>query len=159
MMSISNLNQVHLTAQQMEQVQAALSQLENALKSLVANLTAEQRSELGRINEQNKLFVNKINDFATSQPQLRSPDVDWEEFAKDFATRSLCETLIQRLETLTIGLKNRKTLGDYDNYQDALNDYAYTNYKVGSKSADYENKQRECKQFFARTKKNLASEN
>lgn len=150
---ITNLNRVHLTPEQITEVNEALASLEKVLKPLVADLSAEERTQLGRINEQNKLFVNKINDFAVSEPELRSPDVDWDEFSKDFATRNLCESLINRLEKLNLGLKNRKTLGDYDNYQDALSDYAYTNYKAGSKFSAYENKQRECKQFFARSKK------
>lgn len=154
-MSIKNVNATHLATEQVSQVNEALAQLEKVISPLLANLTAEQRSELGRINEQNKLFVNKINDFALSQPQLKTPDVNWEEFSKDFATRNLCENLINRLESLVLGLKSRKTLADYDNYQDALNDYAYTNYKVGSKASEYETKQRECKQFFARSKKNI----
>lgn len=105
------------------------------------------------MNEQNKLFINKVNDMAITQPNLRSIDVDWEEFAKDYKSRVLYENTIIRLQSLLDRLKNAKTLHDYDNYQDALNDYAYTSYKAGSKIVGYENKLKELKQFFAKNRK------
>lgn len=155
-MSINNLNQQHLTQEQVKAISDALTQLETALQPLQINLTAEDRSRYGRVNEQNKLFINKIYDFAQEEPQLRSPDVDWEEFAKDYQTRTLCEKVLNRLEKLSIEVKNRKILGDFDNHQDALTDYAYTSYKASTKASGYENKHRECKQFFNRTKKNTS---
>lgn len=155
-MSLNNLNNVHLTEQQITAINQALTALENALRPLKVNLTPEDRTKYGRVNEQNKLFINKIHDFATSQPELRSPDVDWAEFEKDYKTRGVCEKVISKLEKLTTDVKNRKILGDFDNHQDALTDYAYTSYKAGTKDTGYEDKQRECKQFFARTKKNTS---
>lgn len=152
-MSLKNLNSIHLTEEQTNAVNEALTSLENALKPLRVNLTTEDRNQYGRVNEQNKLFINKIYDFATHQPELRSPDVDWKEFTKDYKTRGICERVISKLEKLMTDVKNRKTLGDFDNYQDALTDYAYTNYKAGTKDTGYEDKHRECKQFFNRTKK------
>lgn len=157
-MNLNNLNSVHLSEEQITALNQALTQLENAVKPLIVNLTPEQRNKFGRVNEQNKLLINKIYDFAKNQPELRSPDVDWDEFTKDFNTRSLCESILNRLETMTIGVRNRKILDDHDNHQDALNDYAYTNYKAGTKQPNFENKQREYKQFFARTKKTPPSE-
>lgn len=152
-MSINNLNNVHLTDQQVAAVNKSLNDLENAIKVLYVNLTAEDRVKYGSVNEQNKLFINKVNDFATAQPDLRSPDVDWAEFGKDFKTRALCETILNRLDNMMIGIINRKILGDYDNFQDALTDYSFTNYKAGTKAINYEDKQRELKQFFAKTRR------
>lgn len=92
-------------------------------------------------------------DFAQAQPNLRVPDVDWEEFFRDMKTRSFLETLYNRLTALQQKVQNTKILHDYDNYQDALADYAYTNYKAGSKSVGYETKQKELKQFFSRSRR------
>lgn len=97
-------------------------------------------------------------DFAQHQSALRSPDVDWAEFFKDYKSRGLYENWINRLDNLQIKMKNAKILHDYDNHQDALADYAYTSYKAGMRSADFEDKHKECKQFFARSKKAKPSE-
>lgn len=153
-MSLNNFNTTHLTKEQENAINEALTNLENVLKNVIASLTPEDRNRLGRVNEQNKLLINKIYDYALSQPELRSPDVDWEEFFKDYAMRVFCERILNRLENLSTGVRNRKILGDYDNHQDSLTDYAYTGYKAGTNAPGYEEKHRECKQFFARTKKN-----
>ena len=150
-MAITNLNNTHLTAAQLTDAQDALTQLETALQVINVNLSAEDRQKYGSINEQNKLFVNKIYDFNESQPTLSSPDVDWEEFNRDFTSRTNLEAIIARLDSLSTKLKNAKILHDYDNYQAALTDYAYTNYKAGTASPGFETKMNETKQFFGKT--------
>ena len=150
-MAITNLNNTHLTAAQLTDAQDALTQLETALQVINVNLSAEDRQKYGSINEQNKLFVNKVYDFNESQPTLSSPDVDWEEFNRDFTSRTNLEAIIARLDSLSTKLKNAKILHDYDNYQAALTDYAYTNYKAGTSSPGFETKMNETKQFFGKT--------
>ena len=56
-MSITNLNNTHLTAQQITDAQNALTDLETALQIINVNLNAEDRQKYGSINEQNKLFL------------------------------------------------------------------------------------------------------
>ncbi len=107
-MSITNLNNTHLTATQVTDAQNALTQLEAALQIINVNLSAEDRQKYGSINEQNKLFVNKIYDFYKSQPSLSSSDVDWEEFENDFNSRRNLEAFIARLDSLSAKLKNAK---------------------------------------------------
>ena len=150
-MAITNLNNTHLTAAQLTDAQDALTQLETALQVINVNLSAEDRQKYGSINEQNKLFVNKVYDFNESQPTLSSTDVDWEEFNRDFTSRTNLEAIIARLDSLSTKLKNAKILHDYDNYQAALTDYAYTNYKAGTASPGFETKMNETKQFFGKT--------
>ncbi|GIM58954.1 hypothetical protein [Capnocytophaga canimorsus] len=152
-MSINNLNNVHLTDEQITAVNEALTQLEQALQLINVNLTAEDRNRYGRVNEQNKLFINKVNDFAHSQPELRSPDVDWVEFVKDFKSRNFLENTFNRLQEMATRVNNAKILHDYDNYQDSLEDYAYTNFRAGSKKVGYEVKYKELKQFFTKSRK------
>ena len=77
-MSISNLNNVHLSDTQIQAIKQAVTELDNAMQLLQVNLTPEDRNRYGRVNEQNKLFINKVNDMAITQPNLRSIDVDWE---------------------------------------------------------------------------------
>lgn len=152
-MPLSNLNNVHLGTTETTEALDALTQLENALAGININLTSEDRQRYGSVNEQNKLFVNKIYDYHKNQPQLQNAQVDWTEFENDYNSRMLMENLTGRLENLLTRLKNAKTLYDYDNYQEALIDYAYTNYMAGTSTPGYETKQNDLKQFFSRTPK------
>lgn len=152
-MSIYNLNNQHLSDEQQRAINEALAQLEEALHPLQINLTAEDRNRYGRVNEQNKLFINKVNDFALSQPSLKSPDVDWDEFAKDFKSRNFLEKTLNRVQDMANRLSNAKILHDFDNYQDSLEDYAYTSFRAGSKKVGYEVKYKELKQFFTKSRK------
>ena len=154
-MPLTNLNSAHLTDAQVTAAQNALTELENALAIITVQLTPEDRQKYGSINEQNKLLVNKVKDFRQSNPNLSVSDVDWDEFDKDFASRNVFESLINRLNALLIKLQGAKILHDYDNYQAALDDYAYTTYRAATGADGYENKYNELKQFFGRTTKNF----
>jgi len=150
-MPITNLNNIHLTAAQATSATTALAALETALSVVNVNLSAEDRQRYGSINEQNKLLVNKTMDYHNNQPELQTPHVNWAEFADDYTSRNNMENMIARLESLTIRLKNAKILHDYDNYQAALADYAYTNFMAGTGTTGYETKMNELSQFFSRT--------
>ena len=142
-MPLTNLNSAHLTEAEVTAAQNALTELENALAIITVQLTPEDRQKYGSINEQNKLLVNKVKDFRQSNPNLSVSDVDWDEFDKDFASRNVFESLINRLNALAIKLQGAKILHDYDNYQEALIDYAYTNYMAGTSTPGYETKRPE----------------
>ncbi len=150
-MPITNLNNTHLRDSEVAEATTALTTSETALAVLNVNLTAEDRQRYGSINEQNKLFVNKVMDYHNRQPELETPHVDWVEFAKDYTSRGNLEGMISRLESLTTRLKNAKILHDYDNYQAALDDYSYTTFMAGTSTPGYETKMNEMKQFFGRT--------
>ena len=152
-MSISNLNNVHLNDTQIHAIKQAVVALDNAMQLLQVNLTPEDRNRYGRVNEQNKLFINKIYDYIMNNPDLCSRDVNWEEFKQDYKSRAFLEQLINDLESLITRAKNAKILHDFDNYQDALEDYAYTCFRARSKTVGYEDKHRELKQFFQKTRK------
>lgn len=90
-------------------------------------------------------------DFHKSQSALQTPHLDWSEFENDYNSRMNLETMIARLESLVTRLKNAKILHDYDNYQAALQDYAFTNYMAGTSTPGYETKLNELKQFFVKS--------
>ena len=96
-------------------------------------------------------------DYHNNQPGLQTPHVDWAEFTNDYNSRGTMEGMIARLESMTTRLKNAKILYDYDNYQAALADYAYTNFMAGTQTPGYETKMDEMKQFFI--KSSTASKN
>lgn len=150
-MALTNLNNNHLAAEDLTAALDSLVLLENALTSINTTLTADDRQKYGSINEQNKLFVNKVYDYNQNQPALSTAQIDWREFNSDYNSRLNMENFIVRLESLITKLKNAKILHDYDNFQAALVDYAYTNFMAGTGAPGYETKQNELKQFFTKT--------
>lgn len=152
-MSLHNLNNDHLNDDEKRAINEALATLEKAMERLNINLTPEDRNRYSRVNEQNKLFINKTWDFAQNQPSLRTPDVDWEEFKKDYESRKFLEQVISRLNNLSTRCNNSKIFHDFDNYQDCLSDYAFTQFRASSKMVGFEEKYNEQKQFFKRPRK------
>lgn len=148
MMGLTNLNSTHLSSAKITAAQDAIASLESALAEITVNLSAADRKKYGSINEQNKLFVNKVHDYHQSQPNLSSPEVDWAEFERDYTSRNHMEGMISRLESIITRLNNAKTLHDFDNYQSALVDYSFTTYRAGTSAPGCEDKYKDLKQFF-----------
>ena len=153
-MPINNLNNAHYSEAKKTAIKAALTVLENELSDLNSNLTPEERQLYGSVNEQHKLFINKDYDFHQDSPELSSSDVDWDEFALDKESRLFKEGVMTRLDALQLRVQNSKIMHDYDNYQAALDDYAYTSYKAGANLPGFETKYNELKQFFMPRNKN-----
>jgi hypothetical protein len=127
-MPLKDLMQNQLTAANLTAINAALAQLESALLGKTVNLTPDERQRYGSINEQNKLLVNKTNDYRLSSPQFNAPQVDWTEFLSDFTTRATLEGFLQRLASLMEQISDTKILHDNDNYQQSLSQYSYISY-------------------------------
>lgn len=71
-MGLTNLNSTHLSSAKITAAQDAIAALETALAEITVNLSPEDRRRYGSINEQNKLFVNKVYDYNQSQSNLSS---------------------------------------------------------------------------------------
>lgn len=147
-----NIIEDQLTKDEKEKAKMLVTQLEAIFMDKLSALTERERQDYKAINEKNKLFVNKVWDYRQHSSVLSSPDVDWEEFEKDYKARVFTESLLGRIESLAYRLESTKILHDYDNYQDALNDYSYSQYSKGAGKPGFTEKVAELKQFFARTK-------
>ena len=150
-MALHNLGKDHLDAATMQALIALVSDLEQTLDGKVTDLSPEDRQTYGSIGEQNKLLVNKVADYRHNQPQHSAPEVDWAEFEADYASRKFWENLILRLATIIRQAESTKILHDHDNYQDALTDYAYSQYRAERNIPGAADKVTELKQFFNRT--------
>lgn len=155
---MKNIIQTQLTAELQTQIDEKIAELEALLQDKLVALNADQRKLYGVINEQNKLFVNKVRDYRVNQPQLSADDVNWEEFENDYQARVFLETRKDKLASLVYQMESTKILHDYDNYNDALDDYAYSQYKKGREVIGFAEKVAELKQFFPRTPKSSSSE-
>lgn len=150
-MPFLNFDDRHFTPAEKTTILDALNTLETALTPKLANLTPQERQQFGSVNEQNKLIINKVKSYKENQPNLSSPDIDWAEFLSDYESRSFLQSHIERIAELMRGMENAKILHDWDNYQAALVDYNYTQYKNNSGATGYSTKETELKQFFNRT--------
>lgn len=148
-----NMNSDHFTDAEKTAILDNLKSLEITLTLKLINLSKVDRKKYGSIAEQNKLFVNKVQEYQNNQSQLRDPEVDWAEFSNDYITREFCEIVSNRLKAISTGLENKKILHDYDNYIDSLSDYDYTKYKSRNGNPGYDVKKEELAQFFKKTPK------
>lgn len=148
-----NMNSDHFSEPEKTEILENLVALETAVTSKLIYLSTADRKKYGSIDEQNKLFVNKVENYQTNQPMLSDPEVDWIEFKKDYVTREFCENIINRLKKIYTGLENKKILHDNDNYVDALDDYTYSKYKAGKETPGFDVKKQELGQFFKKIPK------
>lgn len=150
-MPLENLNGLHYTSAEKTSTNTLLTSLEAALSPKYKNLSPDERSRYGSVQETNKLIINKVKDYRNNQPALSSADVDWVEFLVDCDSRDFIQATIARLESVALSLKNNKILHDYDAYQSSLTDYEYSQYKNNTKAAGFEFKVNDLSQFFNRT--------
>ncbi len=148
-MPFNNLGAKHATQSQIDRFDDAV----NALATIIAELTGdglsqEERQQFGSINEKNKGFANSIQDFATTQPDLRSPQVDWAEFEADYNDRKFADTRESKVNRVLRLLTDFKIVHDYDNYRAGLVDYDYTKYRADAGDSAFLEKYEKLKQFF-----------
>lgn len=130
-----------------------LEQIETLIIDKLTAMTEAERVAYGSINEQNKLLVNKVWEMHENNPSMSSPDVDWVQFKEDYDARQFLDTRGDRFARIASLFKSTKIRHDYDNYQDALADYAYAQYRKGADEPGFAEKVAELKQFFNRTGK------
>ncbi|MGH2665500.1 hypothetical protein [Flavobacterium sp.] len=153
-MPLDNLGKIHFSETEIQNIHQHLDALLTALSTVSVNLSAEERRRYAKVGEQNKLLINKVRDYQEGQPRLQSPEVDWEEFKKDYNDRAQASSMILKIKSLENMLLNIKILRDFDNYSDALRDYQYAKYK--NRFADetgFSGKIEELKVFFPKTGK------
>jgi hypothetical protein len=148
-MANQNVIEEHFSPADQVAWDAAVLVLRNIVQSRLRELSEEENQRYGTIDEKNKLVVEKINDYRDTQPQLSSGDVDWVEFKADRFDRKFLETGAQTIMALANQMLETKRPHDYDNYQNALIDYRYSQYKATTEPGmGYGSKVQEISQFF-----------
>lgn len=147
-MAIDNLGKKHITPAQVTAFDAGLDAVYAVALAITQNLTNEDHVKYGSIDEKNKLLVNAVQDWSITQPTLRTNDVDWVEFAADNTDRKFADARLDRINTIMRMLEDFKIVHDYDNYQDSLTDYRFTQYKSSTNVPGFTEKADYLKQFF-----------
>jgi hypothetical protein len=150
---MKNIIESQLSEADRTAINALITNLETALAGKTGTLDESERTRYGSVNEQNKLVVNKAYEYRKNQPALSAPGVDWAEFENDYEARAFLENCINRLKAVVHSLESTKIMHDYDNFQDALKDYGYSQYQHGAGEEGYSAKVEEFKQFFTKSGK------
>ncbi|MEC4050746.1 hypothetical protein OX284_015005 [Flavobacterium sp. SUN046] len=151
-MNRNTLDAAHLSLEQKTTIDAGIDSIEEVVIAVTMAFSKDERRRYGSVNEQNKLFINKVNDYKENQPELKSPDVDWNKFEADYADRTFADTRMFRIENIMRMLSDFKIAHDYDNHKMSLKDYEYSQYKQGMEIPGFAEKVSELKQFFPHTK-------
>jgi hypothetical protein len=158
-MPIHNLGKKHFTEEQKTAINTALTHLFELTNELAINLTPKERSRYGKVGEKGKLLIDKIRSLKESQPELTSPEIDWDEFEKDYQDRQFSSSVLSKIESLQMRMLSIKILHDYDNNKDALLDYQHAKHKNRfSNQTGYANKIESLKNFFPKTGKTKKKE-
>lgn len=155
-MPLDNFNKNHFTEEQITSLHESMDALLAIISGITVNLTPAERSKYGKVGNRSILLIENVKDYHESQPNLKSPDVDWVEFEKDYKDRKQAAGMISKVKSIHEMLLNIKILGDYDNYNASLMDYKYAQYKTrfaDSTGVGYESKIDELKVFFPKTGK------
>lgn len=151
-MPLNDLMPSTFTDADIDDIKQLLTLLENKMVGKTVNLTPTERKKYGSINEQSKLFVDKVNDFSTSNPAFNSPHVNWPEYGADLKARKNLESIGNRMAGLQEQIDDTKLLHDKDNYQQSLTQYAYITYLSEQNVPGTTTVKEELSQFFKRSK-------
>ena len=158
-MPLKDLIQNKLTDADKARIDELLTELETLLAPKLVGLSPEDRQKYGSINEQNKLFVNKVYDFVQNQPTHNPNEVDWNEFNADYESRNYLETRAKRLTSMAYQMNSTKMLHDYDNFQDSRAYYSYIAYRAERNIPGAVEIYNEIKQFFQKNRNGSSSDN
>jgi hypothetical protein len=87
-MPVVNLSSVTFTEAEKTKMDAAIADQKSVLAGKSTNLTEKERQLYGSINEQNKLVVQKILQYSTSNPEIVPTHVDKPELNRDYGSRN-----------------------------------------------------------------------
>ena len=156
-MKNNDLIQVAYTPEELEACNTGMAAVANFAAKHVPNLSAEDRQNLGSINETNKLFVNKTKTLMEQNPSMVPVFIDQEEYKRDLVAREEIEKIILKLDTIKRNLTDTKILLDNDNYHDALAFYRSVRYLAKEHQIGAIPIYEDLKQYFPTKKKEKES--
>lgn len=147
-MPIVNLSSVTFTDAEKSKVSKALQDIKEVLVAKTTNLTDAERTLYGSVNEQNKLLLQKVNQYAVSNPEIVPKHIDKAELDRDYESRDLLEIWEDALKLQLSNVQNTKILLDFDVYQSVLSIYRNVKYLAGEDVPGMNAIYNDLKQFF-----------
>ncbi len=130
------LNSSLLSLADLQDAEQKLTDVETVLHGKVPELTAEQRRNLGSVDEQNKLLISKVISGLDSHPHIQPTGIDWVAFQQEALLREQLEVQISRTKSILYKLESAKILHDHSNMQDSLGYYRFLDYLNTTKQTD-----------------------
>lgn len=148
-MPITNLNSDHFTEEERNVIEKNWDSIMNIMRAKARNLSPDERSKYGSVNEENKLVVQKVLEYHRNQPHLDCPEVDYKELQDDWDDRMFLAGFVSRMLEATNIANNIRITHDYDAFQNARVDYNHAKYKMDTMpGAGFERKYRDLLYFF-----------
>jgi hypothetical protein len=119
-MALDNLISVVFTDEEIAQMDAALSEIENILKGKAVNLTPKQRQSYGRVAYEMEVWVDKTSDYMEQDPSLVPSYIDMAEHTKDLVAHRALNPRIARLTGILQSLEDTNRLLGSDLYNNSL---------------------------------------
>ena len=158
-MSLHNLIQNRLSPDDMNQIDQHIAAIEAIIKNKLVGLTPEDRQRYGAINEQNKLFVNKVYDQMKTNPQHLATEIDWAKYEEDYKARYFLETRGSRLASVVYQMESTKMLHDSDNLDAGLGQYSYLEFRKKRGIPGATELHAELQPFFAKAPRKIVDPN
>ncbi|MFA6150386.1 MAG: hypothetical protein WC716_03630 [Chitinophagaceae bacterium] len=129
-MPLTNLIHTQLSPEDLALALSKLHEVLDILKPSTMDITPAERKKYGRIREHKKLIVQKVLDYNKNQPDMSSPDIDWDKFHASWASRSGFATIESLCNILLEACSDPRILHDYYLYDTAMVEYNYTKYRA-----------------------------
>ncbi|MFY7652554.1 MAG: hypothetical protein ACOVQE_07605 [Chitinophagaceae bacterium] len=142
------MSSVTFTDAEKSKVSKALQDLKEVLVAKTTNLTDAERTLYGSVNEQNKLLLQKVNQYAVSNPEIVPTHIDKAELDRDYESRDILEIWEDALKLQLSNVQNTKILLDFDVYQSVLSIYRNVKYLAGEDVPGMNAIYNDLKQFF-----------
>lgn len=141
-----------LTEEEKKTMTTAFNTIKAIVEAKLPDLNNEKRGYFGSVHETNKLFITKVREIKTLNPQLVPLEVDWVEYEKDYNARIFYQGVLLMGYGIISRLESAKMMHDYDNYNDSLVFYRYLDFKRRSDTPGAEASYNTLKEFFTRAR-------
>lgn len=122
-MSVDNLITVKLNQQEIEQINEALSTIEQVIKDKVINLTPEERQQYGKLGDNTENWISKVDGYMKQKPELVPFYINKDEFKNDQDARKAILPILNRISSIQESFDDTAKLISSDVYNAALGFY------------------------------------
>ncbi|MCG8410300.1 MAG: hypothetical protein MI739_03340 [Bacteroidales bacterium] len=108
------------TTEEEEQINQALTSIEQVLKGKVINLTPDEKQQYGRLGNKTQNWINKIDNYMVQKPELVPFYIKKDEFDKDMSARDTIIPILKRINGIQESLDDTSKLLSNDIYNTAI---------------------------------------
>lgn len=152
-MALDNLISIEFSAQEIADLNAALSAIEAIITPKAVNLTEKQRQQYGRVKYEMEVWVNKASNYMSANPSLVPSYIDTREHDKDIQSHNTLNPIIDRLEITLRAMSDTNLLLGTDLYNNCMAFYRAVKMAAQSNAVGANSIYNDLKQQFPGPKK------